>query len=199
MKIHSIYMVVFMTLLSGCSALRSNVALEQPKEGPRARVRVITPSVFNEYRGVRAYPNQACIADNKAPGNGNVVGTQFGFEKSLTGQKLGMPESASSVKEDNNQAEVFVAANQPITFKYLKPDSASVTVIAGFKSTVRLPGCIAAVSFIPEAGADYELVFGDDSSKGCGYSSTRLSAPTSEEGVAPKFEVERVGPCNRKK
>lgn len=174
-----------MLALSGCSVLKHNVKLEQPTEGPRARVRVVVPAVFNAYRGVRAFPNVDCLPDLNSPGNGNVVGPQFGFEENLTGQKLGMPETPLSAREDTKQAEIFVTAGQPIVFRYT--GSAIAIRNAGTRFAVAHL-CSFPVSFIPEAGADYELEFGGHVDS-CVFRLLRLDAPLTQ------LQANRVDKC----
>ncbi|MDR2508368.1 MAG: hypothetical protein LBD67_10355 [Candidatus Accumulibacter sp.] len=186
-----VYFLLFasMAILSGCAALKHNVKFEQPTEGPRARVRVVIPAKLSHYRGVRAFPNSDCVFDVNSPGNGNVVAAWYGFEANLTKQKLGMPETALSVKKDTNQAEIFVVARQPIVFRYRLPDM-SVPMSApvhGYYRVRIIPGCAVAVSFTPEAEADYELEFGDLTA--CSYDLFQLNALP--EAAAP-FRAKRI-------
>lgn len=150
-----------MAVLSGCGTLKHNVAFEQPTKEPRARVRVVVPVQFNHYRGVRAFPNGACDSNPDSPGNGYVVASWYGFQENLTGQKLGMPKTELSDKKNTQQAEIFVAAEQPIVFRYVLPNRGGAISGTGRYATQRIiPGCTAAILFIPKAGADYELEFG---------------------------------------
>lgn len=172
-------------VLSGCSALKHNVEVEQPRDGPRARVRVIVPSVFNGYRGVRAFPNRDCLPDLASPGNGNVVASQFGFEKNLTGQDLGMPKTPLPARESVKQAEIFVTAGQPIVFHYRAPAMATENAIGRLQ---KVHHCALPVSFVPEAGADYELEFFDHVTS-CTSRLLRLDAPLAQP------EARRVDNC----
>jgi hypothetical protein len=185
MRIVHISIVAATVALSGCSALKHNVEFEQPTEGPRARVRVVVPAVFNGYRGVRAFPDKNCLPDVNSPGNGNVVASQFGFEANLTGQKLGMPETPLSAKEGTKQAEIFVTAGQPIVFHYKAPAMATEKAGGGF---VTVYHCGLPVSFIPEAGVDYELEFVDHVNS-CASSLLRLDAPLT------RLPAKRVDNC----
>jgi hypothetical protein len=186
MKIVHILIIAATVALSGCSALKHNVKFEQPTEGPRARIRVVVPAVFNGYRGVRAFPNRDCLPDVNSPGNGNIVASQFGFEENLTGQKIDMPETLLSAKEDTKQAEIFVTAGQPIVFHYKAP-----VIAVGTSEDKRFDvfyHCALPVSFIPEAGADYELEFVDYDTS-CVASLLRLDA------LPTPLRVKRVDNC----
>lgn len=154
-NIFSVCLIGFFLL--GCTAIKQNVVLNEPTEGERARVRIVIPDT--DYRGVRAYPNSACMSD-KVQGNGMVTSVQMilGFEKNLNNKKIGMPTTSYSVDQQYMNAEIYVAANQPITFRFLKPQ----TIIKnGVYVTVLNDGCFVAKSFIPDSNNDYEIVFND--------------------------------------
>jgi hypothetical protein len=146
---------------------------------------VVVPAVFNGYRGVRAFPNADCLPDVNFPGNGNVVASQFGFEETLTGQKHGMPETPLSAKEDTKQAEIFVTAGQQIVFHYNAPAMRIRGAGAGLATVYH---CDLPVSFIPEAGADYELEFVDHVDS-CSSRLLRLDVPLIQ------IQAKRVDNC----
>lgn len=144
-------------LLSGCNTLKQNVVVSEPTGGERARVRVVIQDI--DYRGVRAYPNSTCVND-KLPGNGMVANVQMvlGFEKNLNHKKIGMPQTAHSVDKNFVSSEIYVAAHEPITFRFHKPNT---KIEAGIYSTWRNDGCYMKKTLIPEPDADYELIFTD--------------------------------------
>jgi len=146
-------------LFTGCAALKSNVPFPEPKDGDRARIRVVIPSVFNNYRGVVGYPNTQCMPKSAVGTSGLVLGSSFGFEKHLNGQKIGMPTTPFSEKKGYIAAEVYLSASQPIIFTFLMPDFASSVSTGTVKQTTYYKGCRAKVSFTPKANTDYELVF----------------------------------------
>ena len=133
-------------LLSGCNTLKQNVVVSEPTEGERARVRVVIQDI--DYRGVRAYPNSACVNDT-LQGNGIVANVQMvlGFEKNLNNKKIGIPETAHSVDINFVSSEIYVAANEPITFRFHKPNT---KIEAGIYSTWRNDGCYMKKTLIPE-------------------------------------------------
>lgn len=110
------------------------------------------------YRGVRAYPNSRCVS-NRLPGNGMVANVQMilGFEKNLNGRKLGIPETELSQDTRYVSAEMYAAAGQPISFRYLKT---ATEIVNGPYRTIYPDGCTLMASFVPTAGADYEVDFG---------------------------------------
>lgn len=136
-------------LVSGCSSLdmvRSmSKRYEEPQEGQRARLRVVSDGL------VRAVPGSSCV-DWKKPGSGVLVIDRSGAPNH-NGRSLGMPASGYSNLARTPGfvgAEVQVAANQPIVLTYL-----SVAPQRGGT----FGRCEATESFIPEAGADYEASF----------------------------------------
>jgi len=187
-----------LVFLSGCAALKENVAIREPSENPRARIRVVIPSVFNAYRGVRGYPNSACIG-KKVDGNGNIVSSQFGFEKHLNGQSLDMPATELAQRKNTVKAEFFAVADQPISFRYLIPDISSLTIVGNDEFRTRIPGCTANISMVPEAGADYELAFELGASGKCAYEARKLVVRPSEGDSTASlipFPIQAVGTCD---
>lgn len=170
--------IVIVLTLSGCSALRENVVVSEPDSGARARIRVVIPLSSAAYRGVRAYPGSRCVS-HRLPGNGMVVNMQMilGFEKNLNGRKLGIPETDLSQDKDYVSAEIYAAAEQPISFSYLKPAS---EIVNGPYSTIYPDGCGLSVSFVPAAGADYELDF--EAAAQCVAHAVELR----QEGISPQ-------------
>lgn len=152
-----LFLLAVASLLSGCNTLKQNVVVTEPTAGERARVRVVIQDI--DYRGVRAYPNSTCVND-KLPGNGMVANVQMaiGFEKNLNNKKIGMPETAHSVDKNFVTSEIYVAANEPITFRFGKPNT---EIEAGIYSTWLKDGCNVKKTLIPEPDTDYELVFTD--------------------------------------
>jgi hypothetical protein len=163
-------------LFAGCAALKNNVPFPEPKDGDRARIRVIIPSLFNDYRGVVGYPNSQCMS--KKNKSGHVVGSSFGFEKHLNGQKIGMPNTPFSEKKGYITAEAYVSANQPVIFTFLMPNSASSASTGATNYTTYYGGCTANVGFTPKTNEDYELIF--PSSGNCQFELNRL---IDEKGV----------------
>lgn len=125
---------LMVTLLAGCGALPMQFkAAEEPTDGDRARLRVIADGF------VRAVPGKRCI-DWSAPGAGTVFGGIVG-SSGYRGRSLGMP--AGRQLSNDSKAEMYVAANRPITLVYM----------LGPENRYR---CSVAFSFVPEKAQDYE-------------------------------------------
>lgn len=173
--------------LTGCGIAKYNVAFNEPKDGDRARIRVIVPKVFNAYRGVTGYPNTQCLSKRPA-GSGHIASSYaIGFENNLNGQKIGIPATTWSEKKEYVKAETYLSANQPVLFTFSKPNttSESPTGIAGTKLlTIYHDSCFAKIGFIPQKDADYELVFTSETS--CQFELNRLAA---DNGVVSAIPV----------
>lgn len=170
-------------LLAGCIALKNNVALTEPTVGERARIRVVIPSVFNNYRGVTGYPNSQCSTKTSA-GQGHVVSSYpFGFEKNSNGQKIGIPATRYSEEKDYVKAEVYLSANQPTKFSFLMPASASKVDTGLLQMTTYYNGCVARIILTPKANADYELVF--PSKESCEFELNRLGTDKGDVSAIP--------------
>lgn len=148
---------------TGCAALKNNVAFSEPLSGEKARIRVVIPdeSPLLPYRGVRAYPNSTCRS-TQVPGNGVVVNSRLGFEKTLNDKRIGIPGTPVAAADDNLSAEIHIAANQPVTFWHMRARTGGTTY-NGFSNYDDGKSCSNILSFIPEANADYELAFGQGS------------------------------------
>jgi hypothetical protein len=156
-------LAIFLAALSGCTALKQNVVVTEPTDGPRARIRVVIPNV--DYHGVRAFPDSACV-NRSLPNSGMVTSVQMvlGFEKNLNGKKIGVPETLYSADTRYMNAEIYAKANEPITFNISKPP-VTEGVGGGYVRVYYDTACNQAVSFTPISNGDYELVF--SSEKNC--------------------------------
>lgn len=150
-------LTIFLAVLCGCTALKQNVVVTEPTDGARARIRVVIPNV--DYHGVRAFPDSACV-NRSLPNSGMVTSVQMvlGFEKNLNGKKIGVPETLYSADTRYMSAEIYAKANEPITFSISKPPETE-GVGGQYVRVYYATACNQAVSFIPNANSDYELVF----------------------------------------
>ena len=117
-----------MPVLSACGSIKGNVSVKEPPEGTRAKIRVAMPSQSNlthAYRGIRAYPNAACISKENPNGGMIMSNAAVGFEKTLNGKKIGMVKTQLSESKNFIKAEFYAAANQPIAFSFYKTSNAS--------------------------------------------------------------------------
>jgi len=182
--------------LSGCAALKGSVAVSEPFDGPRARVRVVMAEsgILGPYRGVRAYPNSACVGKNVA-GNGVVVNSPAGFEKSLNGREIGMPATAHSAAAGYRGGEFYAVADQPIALRFVRVGDRSEQVVYGVKrTTYHNNGCRRTIVLVPQAGADYEFVLGADNF--CSMQATRLTQTDSGVSATP-VAVQAAPECAR--
>lgn len=188
--------LVAITLISGC-AVKGNVAVIEPTEGARARIRVaaLDEGPIRSYRGVRAYPGSQCTGRD-VPGSGNAVNPTMGFAKTLNDQRRGMPSTANSQDSDLRKAEFYARADQPIALAYFRAPSQSVSVSAGVQTTTTSrDACSLGVQFTPEANADYEIVF--DAARSCRLLAYQLIQ--AEGQVVPKPIDIQVAPACRGK
>lgn len=105
----------------------------EPKEGPMARVRVVS----NHY--VIAIPGRDCL--NAGPEEAGTVLSGWLTSKGYRGRAIGMPYPPA---DPGTAAEIMVAANDPIT-------------ISMMNSVPNGGGCDVSGSFTPEEGRDYEV------------------------------------------
>ena len=188
--------VLAASLISGCAALKGNVTVSEPDEGPKSRIRVVFFESDANYIGVRAYPNSDCWSRDVA-GRGMVVNMQtvLGFEKSLNGRSLGMPETVFSRSSRIRWAEFYAAANRPITFSYYENNDKTLSTGRGLPSAAGMvfSSCSDAVYFSPAPDTDYELVF---SGKNCEKLWLfRLSPPGDAESDPVRLPLGEAGKC----
>jgi hypothetical protein len=138
--------------LSGCgniAAVKSfNTPYGSPTAGDTARLRVIANGM------VRAVPGKDCV-DWYSPGAGVIAVPQKGFAD-RNGESLGMPTGAA-VAQGDVVSEVLVPAGKPFTLHFLD---------GGRTSYNSVTNCLGMFYFVPQKGADYEVVLRGYS--GCG-------------------------------
>jgi len=129
-------------LLSGCSPMLVQLRAfdEPPASVERARLRVVANG------WVRAVPNARCLAPLPEE-SGTVLGLPRALGSSgFRGRSLRLPGPASQrYAESVEFAEFYVAAGEPIIL-HMRADATRLT-----------RACALAVSFVPEAGQDYEV------------------------------------------
>ncbi|VVE07396.1 hypothetical protein PTE30175_02384 [Pandoraea terrae] len=159
--IRELALTVLALALSGCSGISTQFRpAAEALDGDRARLRVIGNGL------VKAIPGKSCI-DWSSPGAGTVLG-RLVASNGFRGRQIGMPSSRYADPADS--AELYVAANQPITLMIL-------TDPAHFYS------CGVAVTFIPKKGHDYEALLELNSSF-CSAKVVSLTEPHSAVNAA---------------
>lgn len=130
-------------------------AYEEPAEGELAHIRLIGS------RNVKVYPDSTCVQP-LLPGSGYPAGPQMGGQRK---RDIGMPKADPM---PDHYIEIAARAGRPITatFSFHGEMSMPGMVGTGAPGSRATSGCRAAASFIPEAGAHYELAtkwsFGQD-------------------------------------
>lgn len=160
------------TALTGCgniAAVKSfNTPYASPTSGDTARLRVVANGM------VRAVPGKDCV-DWYSPGAGVIAVPQNGFAD-RNGEMLGMPAGVA-VNGGDAVSEVLVPAGKPFTLHFLDGGRSA--------SYGSVQNCLGMFSFVPDKGADYELVVhGYDA---CGGALTRLDKP---EVTVPQRKAE---------
>ena len=130
--------------LCGCgniAAVKSfNTPYGSPTSGDTARLRVIADGM------VRAVPGKDCV-DWYSPGAGVIAVPQKGFAD-RNGESLGMPKGATAMQGDV-VSEVLVPAGKPFTLHFLDGGRGSYNSVTN---------CLGMFYFVPQKGADYEVV-----------------------------------------
>ncbi|NUU00760.1 hypothetical protein [Herbaspirillum robiniae] len=153
---------VIALLLSGCADLGTQFkAADEPKDGARARLRVVANML------VKAVPEKACI-DWSAPGAGTVFGGIFG-SSGYRGRSLNMP---GAPRDGKSAGELYVTADKPFTLVLL-------TTPEGVAYNGRLYQCSVSGSFVPEENKDYEAsIFIEPAQKSCSIKVVELGSPS---------------------
>ena len=161
--------------LSGCTYLSAVGTqfkkMEEPQDGERARIRVV-----GNYVAMRGTPGSSCM-DYRKKGAGTVIGGFIG-STGYRGRSLGMPNPNDSTK--GMFSEFYVRANEPVTLE--------------IAADITMANCSFPATFIPEAGHDYELQLGLQSSGGGSVCSIKGSEITG--GVSkPLLSLRKTGEC----
>lgn len=126
--------ISLLALLSGCGALTDvrsfSTPYSTPDGGETARLRVTSDGM------IRGVPKSDCV-DFRLPGAGVMVAYRDGYAN-RNGESLGMP-AVSERSSATVMTELLVPAGQPIAFHYIGDQ------------------CYNMFSFVPKAGADYQL------------------------------------------
>ncbi len=161
--LNSLFCCSFLSLLSGCGALTDvrsfSTPYTMPSSAETARLRVISDGM------VRGVPKSDCV-NFRLPGAGVMVVARDGYAN-RNGESLGMPPTAAQ-SSSTVMSELQVPAGQPIAFHYIGDR------------------CYNMFSFVPEAGADYELEAAGRYR--CAVTLKRMLVGTNEAAAAPLAE-----------
>ncbi|ALR07572.1 hypothetical protein XFHB_12760 [Xylella fastidiosa] len=174
--------------LTGCASIGDQIKDEfssyaEPKEGELAHIRLIGS------RQVKVYPNSTCVNPG-APGSGYPNGWQmYGQRK----RDLGMPKLSQT---PHHYIEIAARAAQPITaaFSFQTSLFPQKTPWSSGGNVINVNLCNIAYSFVPVAGAHYELV-ARENRRVCSVDLTQLT-PTAD-GTWQEVHVpgREVGHC----
>lgn len=140
---------MFCAALAGCgniAAVRSfSTAYQAPADGERAKIRIVSNGM------VRGVPDSSCVDWRKA-GAGVMVVSQKGFANQ-NNQNLSMPPNKAGYKLIKGQnialSELYIPASKPFTLSFLS---------TGYFSGTTKYSCQKSISFVPEAGKNYEAI-----------------------------------------
>ncbi|MDH4907407.1 hypothetical protein [Xanthomonas euvesicatoria] len=145
MPTRRILITALVALLAGCGMTRSaSISLstfDAPRDGPRARIRLVT-----ERPAPVLYPNRTCVG-GAIRGAGIAPSSRPGPFGTGAGQKIGIP--AVAVSGGRYVTETQVKAGEPLTL------SLSAGGCMDNRCVVNAPLCTVSRSFVPEAGQDY--------------------------------------------
>jgi hypothetical protein len=155
--------LLIVALLAGCGNIANvrsfSTPYVPPTTGETAKIRVISNGML------RAVPNSTCI-DWRLPGAGVMVVPQKGFAN-LNNQDLGMQQSAASkillARAGVVSSELYVAAGKPIVLHFMGTGSTRISGSGASMTTIR-NACNKGVSFVPEAGKEYDASFVENGS-----------------------------------
>lgn len=161
-------------LLAGCSAAGTQFSkMAEPQEGERARVRIAANML------VRGMPETDCV-NWQQKGAGTVFGGIVG-SSGYRGRSLGMPNPNGY--KGRGMGEMYVRAGAPVTY-----------VLSNTPESRML--CNVAVSFVPQAGRDYELSMATEM---VGSQRSRCSARLTDisDGRSVPVEIKEARACRR--
>ncbi|MBO9737543.1 hypothetical protein J7432_00550 [Xanthomonas axonopodis pv. begoniae] len=145
MPTRRIFLTALVALLAGCAMTRSATislsTFDAPRDGPRARVRLVT-----ERPAPVLYPDRTCVGGTRR-GAGIAPGSRPGPFGTGAGQKIGIP--AVAVSGGRYVTETQVKAGEPITL------SLSAGGCMDNRCVMNAPLCTVSRSFVPETGQDY--------------------------------------------
>lgn len=138
--IKSVYVVFFCFVLTGCASLGTQFkkAAEADETQARTRLRILA----EQQSTIKAVPEMECL-DWSSPKAGVVLGGGFS-SGGYNDVDIDMPYAEN--RKDMYWAELYVAANKPISISY---------VGSGYRN--KQYRCDLSITFVPKDNHDYEL------------------------------------------
>ncbi|WP_080960619.1 hypothetical protein [Xanthomonas arboricola] len=145
MRTERVLLAAMMVLLAGCGATRSAAlslsTFDEPSDGLRARIRLVT-----ERPAPMLYPNRTCVGGTSRDA-GIAPSSRPGPFGTGAGQKIGIPPVA--VSGGRYVTETHVRSGEPITL------SLSAGGCTDNRCVLNTPLCTVSRSFVPATGQDY--------------------------------------------
>ena len=179
--------------LTGCGSIPGNKPVPEPKDGPLARVRVVTSSTYGTNVNVRGYPGRDCAEGLSGGGNILNLASITALVASRTGQTIGMPVS-DKTGADYKTTEITVAGGQPLALSLEGWWGGEEYYVGLLKYKKPVETCSRAVSFVPKAGADYEVFFDGTAGPDCRVLGSQLVGKTAGSNRAAHTEVVELTP-----
>jgi hypothetical protein len=185
--------IVTLSALTACDSIPGNNPIPEPKNGPVARVRVITPSAYGTNVNVRGYPGRDCAEGLSGGGNILNLAGVTALIGTRTGQTIGMPVS-DKTGPDYKATEITVAGGQPFALSLEGWWGGEEYVVGLVKYKQPVQTCSRAVTFVPKAGADYEVLFSGTAGPDCAVVGSQLVGKTTGTAMAEHMEVVALAP-----
>lgn len=180
--------------LAGCISIPGNKVVPEPKEGQLARVRVVTSSTYGTNVNVRGYPGRDCAEGLSGGGNVLNLASITGLIASRTGQTIGMPVS-DKTGPDYKATEISVAGGQPFALSLEAWWGGEEYYVGLTKYVKPVQLCARAVSFVPKAGADYEVLFSGTTGPDCTVVGSQLVGRMAGSTMADHLEGVELTPA----
>lgn len=173
--------------LAGCGNIPGNKTVPEPTAGPLARVRVVTPSAYGTNVNVRGYPGRDCAEGLSGGGNILNLAGITALIASRTGQTIGMPLS-DKTGPNYKATEITVAGDQPYALSLEGWWGGEEYLRGGLTYVKPVQVCARAVTFVPKAGADYEVFFDGTAGPNCRVLGSQLVGKVDGSPVAAHLE-----------
>jgi hypothetical protein len=171
-------------VLTSCGSIKGNQPIPEPKDGPTARLRVVTPSTYGTNVNIRGYPGKDCTQG--LDGGGNILNLALvtTLVESRSGQTIGMPPSDKTGSQ-YRATEITVPGDKWFALSLIGYWGGAKYISGGYEHTMPLQACGRAVTFVPKAGEDYEVFFDGTAGPNCSVSASRLvgAAPGSPNAI----------------
>jgi hypothetical protein len=182
-----------LSVLTACGSIPGNQPIPEPKDGQLARIRVLTPSAYGTNVNVRGYPGRDCAQGLSGGGNILNLASVTALIGTRTGQTIGMPVS-DKTGPDYKATEISVTAGQPFALSLEGWWGGEEYVVGLVKYKRPVETCSRAVTFVPKAGADYEVLFSGTAGPDCAVVGSQLIGKTAGSAMAGHIQFVELAP-----